>query len=104
MNYMCQEMPIQAMYVPSQVPVSQMPMYNQFPPVGEEHTVPMSGYVPRETSTYCPLPPPSEVPPKPMYSQTREDYQNAFKQLIQMLKDPRYRKKSEAFLKVFTPY
>ena len=46
MNYMCQEMPIQAMYVPSQVPVSQMPMYNQFPPVGKEPTVTMSGCVP----------------------------------------------------------
>ena len=64
MNYMCQEMPIQAMYVPSQVPVSQMPMYNQFPPDGNEPTVTVSDYVPRETSTYCPLPPPSEVPPK----------------------------------------
>ena len=79
MNYMCQEMPTQAMYVPSQVPVSQMPMYNQFPPDGEEPTVTMSDYVPRETSTYCPLPPPSKVPPKPFYSRMGEDCQNAFK-------------------------
>ena len=35
------------MYVPSQVPVSQMPMYNQFLLVDEEPTVTMSGYIPR---------------------------------------------------------
>ena len=28
MNYMYQHMPVQAMYVPSQVPMRQMPMYN----------------------------------------------------------------------------
>ena len=99
MNYVCQEMPIQAMYVPSQVPVSQMPMYNQFPPVGKEPTVTMSGYVPRETSTYCPLPPPSEVPQKPMCRQLI-----LFEKIMQTLKDPRYQKKSEAFLKVFAPH
>ena len=105
MNYMCQEMPIQAMYVPSQVPVSQMPMYNQFPPNGEEPTVTMSTYVPQETSLYCPVPLPSEVPPKPMYgTQFAENYQNTFENVIRMLKDPRYQKKSEAFLKVYAQH
>ena len=45
-NYMYQHMHVLAMHVPSQMPVSQMPMYSQFPPVGEEPTVTMSGYVP----------------------------------------------------------
>ena len=39
-----------------------------------------------------------------MYSQIREDYQNAFEKIMQMLKDPRYRKKSEAFLKVYAQH
>ena len=55
-------------------------------------------------STYCPVPLPSEVPPKPMYiTQIIEDYQNAFKNIMQMLKDPRYQNKSRAFLKIFAP-
>ena len=56
-----------------------MPMYNQFLSVGKKTTVTMPGYVPRETSTCCLLPPTSEVPTKPMYSGIGEDYQNAFK-------------------------
>ena len=110
MNYMYQHIPIQAMYVPSQVPVSQMRIYNQFLPVGVEPTVSMSGYVPRETSTYYPLPLPSKVPPKPMYgtqplSALAENYQKACENIMQMLKDPRYReKKTEAFLRIYAPH
>ena len=104
MNYIYQHMPVQAMYVPSQVPVSQMPMYNQFPPAGNEPTVTMSmyTYVAREASTYCPVPLASKVPPKPMYGTQLPQYD--FAKLIRMLKDPRYRTKSEDFLEVFAPY
>ena len=106
MNYMCQEMPTQAMYVPSQVPVSQMPMYNQFPPIqnqlctpdGDEPTVTMSTYIPLETSMYFPVPLISKVPPKHVYGTQLPEYD--FAKVIRILKDPRYRKESEAFLKV----
>ena len=81
-----------------------MPMYNQFPAVGDEPTVTMSNYAPRDTSMYCPVPMISEVLPKPMYgTQFAENYQNTFENVIRMLKDPRYRKQSEAFLRVFAP-
>ena len=49
MNCMCQHMPLQAMYVPSQLPVSQMLIYNQLLPIGYEPTVTMSTYLPRWT-------------------------------------------------------
>ena len=102
MNYMYQHMPTQAMYVPSQVPVSQMPIYNQFPHVGDEPTVTMSTYVPKETSMYCPVPLPREVPPKPMCGTQIPEYD--FAKLIRMLKDPTYQKNPEAFLRVYAPH
>ena len=76
-------MAIQVMCIRRQVPVSQMPIYNQFLPIGEEPTVTMSDYVPQETSTYCFVPLPNKVPPKPMYgTQLAENYQNAFENIM----------------------
>ena len=103
-------MPLQVTYVPSQVPMSQMPMYKQFPPIqnqlytpdGNEPPVAMSMCVSQETWMYFPVPMISEIPPKPMYdTQLKENY---VVKSIQMLKDKRYRKKSETFLRVYVPH
>ena len=108
--YMYYLIPLQAIYVPSQVPASQMPMYNQFPPIqnqlytpgGNEYTVSMSTCVPWERLMYCPVSLTSKVPTKPMYDTHILEYD--FAELIWMLKDKRYQNKSEAFLRVYAPH
>ena len=75
MNYVYYQMHLPAMNVPSQVPISQVPMYDQFPlvqnqlytPDGDEPPVAMSTCVPRETPMYCHVPLISKVGPKHAY-------------------------------------